>query len=759
MNKDSPETAAPAEEAPAPDSEPPESDLFLITETHLRRDAENAEPTDPTSLEHAYQKSIAEAQLLYEAGSLLGSTLDPDTIFETLRTLVSGIMSVDSLIVSWFDSQTNLISCSYAWIEGSHADVSGFPAIPLSPDGRGMQSTVILTGKPLRIGDAFERAMSSRSHYHVDSDGKAHAQPTTQKPQSRSILMVPIKLEGQVLGVVQIQSLQPAAYTEDHLRLLEAIVLQMAAAYRNAFLYQQIKAELAERQRTEQALRASETQYRNLVETSNDLIWSIGPDGKVLFVNQAAQRILGYDPQEMVGQLTTDFLAEEQMQQALADMPQFLRDKAQMHCEMTFQSKAGVPTLLSINGVVLRDDQGNILGATGTAADITERRRLQEQLLQAQKMESIGRLAGGVAHDFNNLMTAVLGYSSFAQMSLPPDSDMRRDLERIQQAAHRASDLTQQLLAFARKQIVAPRIVDLNDLILDIDKMLRRLIGADIELVILPTAERAHVRIDPGQFEQVLVNLVINARDAMPRGGKLSIETSNVPLSDSYGSQNPGEANEHVLLTVTDTGVGMTPEVRAHLFEPFFTTKEVGKGTGLGLATCYGIVQQHNGHIQVQSEPGKGTTFRIYLPCRKELAQPGSWSETPTKLPGGTETLLLVEDEFLVSDSAVQTLHALSYTVLTASNGHEALRLVHKYEGQIDLIITDIVMPQMGGIELAERLREEYPEIPVLFMSGYLDTTLELGDRGFISEQTLLHKPFTPAMLAQKIRRFLDTSA
>ncbi len=758
MGSDNSGSAEHTDEAIQPDAELAH-DRRQDGEERFHREAESRARAELERLKHAYQKSTAEARLLYEAGRLLGSTLDPETIFETMRKLVSGIMPVDTLLVSSFDPQTNLITCSYAWIEGNRADVSGFPAVPLSPDGSGMQSTVILTGKPLMVLDAFERAMNSKSHFHVDPDGTVHDHPDPHKPQSHSILMVPIKLEDQVLGIVQVQSLQKGAYTEDDLRILEAMVLQMAAANRNAFLYQQVREELTERQRTEQALRESETQYRTLVETSTDLIWSLDAEGKVLFVNQEAHRILGFDPEEMIGRPITDFLADERDRKNLEDFPRFLRDKTQLRYEMAFRCKKGTAILLAINGVVLRDDRGNVVGATGTAADITEHRRLQEQLLQAQKMESIGRLAGGIAHDFNNLMTAILGYASLAQMSLPSEGELSADLQRIQQAARRASELTQQLLAFARKQIAEPKIVNLNDLILDIDKMLRRLIGADVELIILPKADLWHVRIDPGQFGQVLVNLAVNARGAMPNGGKLIIETDNITLGNAYGYQGAeGRAGDYVMLAVTDTGIGMTPEVQAHLFEPFFTTKEVGKGTGLGLATCYGIVQQSGGHIQVESEPGRGTTFRIYLPRTEAPAKSGARAEAPKTLPGGTETLLLVEDNPMVRELGVQTLTALGYTVLAAANGNEALRLVDQHEGQIALLISDVIMPQMGGVELAQRLHEKRPGIPVLFTSGYTATTLASGYRGLPPDQPFLQKPFTPTVLAQKVRQILDAS-
>ncbi len=387
-----------------------------------------------------------------------------------------------------------------------------------------------------------------------------------------------------------------------------------------------------------------------------------------------------------------------------------------------------------------------------------ERKRLEEQLAQAHKMESIGRLAGGVAHDFNNLLTAILGYNELAAEEADPDSSLALYLENIRKAAERAANLTQQLLAFARKQILEPKVVSLNDLMLEVDTLLRRLIGEDIELLTLPAPDLWPVRVDPGQMEQVMLNLAVNARDAMPGGGKLTIETQNVVL-DAEEAQRHADLmpGEYVLLAIRDTGEGMTEEVKARLFEPFFTTKGPGKGTGLGLATCYGIVKQNDGHIRIESELGQGTTFRIYLPRVETPLDTAVAQDSLTNLPRGTETILLVEDEELVRAIAVQTLRAQGYVVREASNGNEALRWAQEFGAAPNLLITDVVMPQMSGKELAERLSALHPDLKVLYMSGYTDNAIV--HHGALDPGVLfLAKPFTPPALARHVREILDES-
>jgi signal transduction histidine kinase/response regulator RpfG family c-di-GMP phosphodiesterase len=389
--------------------------------------------------------------------------------------------------------------------------------------------------------------------------------------------------------------------------------------------------------------------------------------------------------------------------------------------------------------------------------NITERKRLEAQFLQVQKLESIGRLAGGIAHDFNNLLTAMTGYVDLALATLPPENDVYSDLSEIQKAVRRASTLTQQLLAFARKQIIEPHIINLNSLIDDMNRLLRRLLTEDIELVTRLDPELGQIKVDPGQFEQVIVNMAVNAADAMPSGGRFVIETKNILIDESYVHEHIQVApGQYVLLTISDTGVGMDAKVKQLIFEPFFTTKEAGRGTGLGLSTCYGIVKQNGGYIWVYSEIGHGTTFKIYLPRVDAPVEDFARPSITQAIPQGTETILLVEDEAAVRQIAARTLRAQGYTVIEAANGTEALQITHTHPGAINLILTDVVMPSMGGGALVEQLKALYPAIKMLFTSGYTDATIVHHGQLKPGVQ-FIQKPFSPAALARKVRDVLDS--
>jgi two-component system, cell cycle sensor histidine kinase and response regulator CckA len=386
--------------------------------------------------------------------------------------------------------------------------------------------------------------------------------------------------------------------------------------------------------------------------------------------------------------------------------------------------------------------------------DVTGRKRLESQLRQGQKMEAIGRLAGGVAHDFNNLLTAILGYSDVLAVKLAGNEGLLADLAEIKQSGERAASLTSQLLAFSRQQTVQPKVLDLNRVVGKIEKMLRRMIGEDVDLRTNLAPSLGSVRADAVQLDQVLMNLAVNARDAMPRGGRLTIETGDVVLDDAFVREHPGSAKgPHAHLRVTDTGAGMPKEVLAHCFEPFFTTKELGKGTGLGLATVYGIVKQNGGYVGVRSEPGQGTSFDIYLPRVDEApVRSGETVMLPCIL--GTERILLVEDEAVVRKLVRTTLKASGYAVSEAASGEEALRIVKDQSAPFDLLITDMVMPGMGGRDLARKIREQWPDVPVLYMSGYTeDAAFRQG--GLESGAVLLRKPFSPNDILVKVRKIL----
>jgi signal transduction histidine kinase/CheY-like chemotaxis protein len=398
----------------------------------------------------------------------------------------------------------------------------------------------------------------------------------------------------------------------------------------------------------------------------------------------------------------------------------------------------------------------NLAATAVENVELIERERENaEQLRQSQKMDAVGQLAGGVAHDFNNLLTVITGYTELGMRRLGPADPMRKNLAEIKKAGDRAASLTRQLLAFSRKQIFQEKVVDLNSIVADMDKMLRRLIGEDIDLVSLLEPSLRPIKADPGQIEQVLLNLAVNARDAMPRGGKLTIETGHATLDEGYvKSHLMAQTGRYVMLAVSDTGTGMAAETQKHIFEPFFTTKEVGKGTGLGLATVYGVVKQSSGDIWVYSKPGQGTTFKIYLPIAEDSADPEAVAN-PTEVPQGQGTILLVEDEELVRNLAGEILGTKGYQVLTAANGVEALRVCTEHVGQIDLMVTDVVMPQMGGRELAERMALIRRDMSVLYMSGYTDDAVVR--HGVLDEEMpFLQKPFTPDTLARKVSELLE---
>ncbi|MGQ9631470.1 MAG: PAS domain-containing protein [bacterium] len=520
-----------------------------------------------------------------------------------------------------------------------------------------------------------------------------------------------------------------------------------------------ISRNITEHKRMEEALAEERNLLRTLIDSMPDLICVKDDEGRFIIANIAAARLMGAKtPDEVLGKTDFDFYPRELAERCRADEQEVIRSGRPLidREELLIDRTTGRERWLLITKVPLRDSEGKIVGIVGIGRDITDRKRLEEQFLQSQKMEAIGRLAGGIAHDFNNLLTAILGYAQLVLEGLEADSPLRGDVEEIKKAGERTSSLTRQLLAFSRKQILQPQVLNLNELILGMEKMVKHLIGEDIEFIISLDPELGRTKADPGQIGQVIMNLIVNARDAMPRGGKLTIETSNVYLDEEYARGHVGTRPGHyVMISVSDTGVGMSDEVKSHIFEPFFTTKERGKGTGLGLSTVYGIVKQHGGNIWVYSELGRGTTFKVYFPRVEGTVELSKRGEAPIESLRGMETVLLVEDEDVVRELARRSLLHYGYTVLEARRPEEALQICEQHEGSIHLLVTDVVMPGMSGRELAERLASLRPETKVLYMSGYADNVivhygvLDLG-------APFLQKPFAPEALARKVREVLD---
>jgi two-component system, cell cycle sensor histidine kinase and response regulator CckA len=519
-----------------------------------------------------------------------------------------------------------------------------------------------------------------------------------------------------------------------------------------------VMVDITERKQAEDELRQSERRYRDLIENARDIIYEHDLSGNYTAANHAAQQITGYAIAETVKLNLMQTVAPEYLEKAREMLRRKLAGETVTAYELEIVAKDGRHVAVEVNSWLVFQD-GRPVGVQGIARNVAERKQLEEQLRQSQKLEAIGQLAGGVAHDFNNLLTVISGYSDLLLRRLPGDSAFRPSVAEIKKAGDRASTLTRQLLAFSRKQIMQPKVLDLNTVVADLDKMLRRLIGEDIDLLTLTEPGLGRVKADPGQIEQVVVNLVVNARDAMAAGGNLTIETANVQLAEDYAQQHvqcpPGE---YVMLAVSDTGCGMDLETRERIFEPFFTTKEAGKGTGLGLSTVYGIVRQSGGNVWLYSEPNRGTSFKVYLPRVDEVTVDPEMKAGAGPAPNGNETLLLVEDETQVRQIAQQILEALGYKVLTAGNGEQALVLSRQYGDTIHLMVTDVVMPQMGGRELAERLAPERPDMGVLFMSGYTDDAIVR--HGLMDELLeFIQKPFTADALARKVRKVLDLDA
>lgn len=529
---------------------------------------------------------------------------------------------------------------------------------------------------------------------------------------------------------------------------------------------------------SEEAIRSSELKYRRLFEAAKDGILILEADtGRISDVNPFLLELLGFSRQELVGKHVWELGTLRDIVTNQAKFEELQKQGQVRYENLPLETRLGRKIAVEFVSNVYPVGERNVIQCN--IRDITERKhaeeqnrvlnaelkqsvsdghRLEAQFIEAQKMEVIGQLAGGIAHDFNNVLAVIVGYSDLITSDLESDSPLRAYTEEIRLASERAAGLTGQLLVFSRKQKVQPIVLDLNEVVKSTENMLRRLIDENIEMTLVPEKKIGCVKADPGYVGQVLMNLVVNARDAMPNGGRIVIETSDVTLDEAYALIHTGvPPGDYVMLSVTDTGTGMTDDVKAHVFEAFFTTKEAGKGTGLGLATCQTIIQQSGGHITVDSQVNRGTTFKIYFPQIAEpLSTAASFTPKPEQLRRGTETLLVVEDEPSVRHLACGVLQAQGYVVLTASNGQEALRVAREHAGPpIALVITDVIMPRMGGKVMAEWLKTTYPGLRILFTSGYTDDAI--AHHGVLDPGVaFLPKPYTSANLARKVRDMLD---
>jgi PAS domain S-box-containing protein len=715
-----------------------------IANAQLFAERKQAEASLKKSEEEA-RRLAQENAVMAEIGKIISSTLDIEEVYERFAEEMHKLISFGRVAVNIIDPKSYTFNIPY--VSGTQVtNRRTGEVVPLAGTGA---EEIMRTRTSILIHEENREAIISRCPGLV---------PIIQAG-FQSIMMVPLIAENEVIGVLNVQSTRPKAYTERDLRLAERISSQVAGAIANTLLF-------VEHKRSEEALRVSEGRYRDILESVEDGYYEVDIAGNFTFFNDSMCQILGYSKEEMMGMNNrqyTDQKNAKKLYQAFNKV--FRTEQSAKGCEWEIIKKDGTKRDVDASVSLIKDISGNRIGFRGIVRDITERKQvekemaaLQEQLRQSQKIEAIGQLAGGIAHDFNNSLTLIKTCSQLALMDLKAGDPLRGTFEMIDKATQQSANLTRQLLAFSRRQIMEMKVIDLNNLLLEMDKMLHRIIGEDIELVSVLAEDLGRVQVDPGQVEQVIINLALNARDAMPRGGKLTIETAKVDLDEAYVNGHVGvKPGRYVRIAVSDTGVGMTTEVREKIFEPFFTTKEKGKGTGLGLSTVYGIVKQSGGNIWVYSEPGKGATFKVYLPQVEEPLEEEKEKarRLERELPHGGETVLVAEDDGDVRSLVVQILKKQGYKVLDAANGEEAFMICEKHEGSIDLLVTDVVMPVMSGRELTDRLLLLHPKIKVLYMSGYTDDTVVR--HGVLEEGVnFFQKPFSMEALVLKVREVLD---
>ncbi len=605
------------------------------------------------------------------------------------------------------------------------ADIRECQPLPDS-DVRGLTDHVLLTGEPLIINK------ESRTAIGESTEIVRNAQPWA------SWIGVPLSTSSRPCGVLALHEYdESASFGVEDIRFLSLVADQVSIAI--------------ERQRSEQALIASEERYRDMVENAIDIIYVHDLNGNFISVNAAAERITGYPRSEILRMNMAQIVAPEFLERTREMLAEKLGGKPVTAYDVEILAKGGRRVTLEINSRLMYAN-GSPAGVQGIARDITEKKLLEDQYRQSQKLEAIGLLAGGISHDFNNLLMAITGYSEITLAKMAPDDPLRPNIEGIRDTGERAAALTQRLLAFSRKQVLKPVVHGLNSVILSMDKLLSRIVREDIEFRMELDDDLRNINADPGQIEQVIINLAINAQDAMPSGGRLTIKTENVQ------SELPDNGIEHfVKMTISDSGDGIDEKIIDRVFEPFFTTKEFGKGSGLGLATVHGIVTQSGGEISVRSAKGQGTNFEILLPAAEAAPDFQEWPSKNFEELSGTETVLLVEDDNSVRRLVGDVLVHKGYAVLEASNGEEALRICEEHPEAIDLLLTDLVMPRMSGIELTGKVTVLHPEAKPLVMTGYAGS-LELSEIVPNFRAAYIEKPFTPEMLARKVREVLESA-
>jgi two-component system, cell cycle sensor histidine kinase and response regulator CckA len=663
---------------------------------------------------------------LYRITQKTSSADDLQQFYAAVHGIVGELMYARNFYIAVYDPLTQLLTFPYF-----EDELDSRPAAKKL--GKGLTEYVLRTGEPLLCTPEVFDSLARQGE--VESIGAP----------SLDWLGVPLKVGNNSFGVLAVQSYSGnVRFGDKEKEILQFVSQQLASAI--------------EYKRNEEALRRSEARYRSLVQSAVYGIYRSSLEGRFFDVNPALITMLGYDSAEEVLALDPKLDVFVDPSEQMRVMAEFRRGARLDNVEVRWKRKDGIAITVRLSGRVVNNPEETAEVVEIIAEDITERRVLENQFRQAQKMEAVGRLAGGVAHDFNNLLMVISGYAEVLLEHTRKNDPLHPKIEAIHQATDRATTLTRQLLAFSRKQLLELKVVDLNIIVEDIKRLLRPLIGESIELQTQLAPDLGRTRADAGQIEQVLMNLVVNSKDAMPNGGKITIQSANARLNHEdvrrdYSYIHPGL---YVVLSVTDTGEGMDKETQLRIFEPFFTTKEKGKGTGLGLSTVYGIIKQSGGYVLVQSEPGQGTTFRIYLPRVEDALEPVGTVDTSSSQNGGSETVLLVEDEESVRQLVRETLESKGYKVIEADNGEAALRIVSTHSGKIDMLITDVVMPGMSGRELSARLCASRPQTKVLYLSGYTEDAI--GHDGVVDPHphtAFLQKPFTLQVLSRKVREVL----
>jgi PAS domain S-box-containing protein len=676
-----------------------------------------------------------ESEVFAEVAQAITTSLDIDTVLRRITDSAKELVSSDLAMIGFREGDAEAVTVRHRVGSRYTAD----RAFAIEP-GKGFGGQALASGRPLRTDDYVNDPRFGKDYLGA-----------VVRDESVSAMVVPIKSEERVVGLLYVANRSRRPFSDHDEATLQRLADEAAVAIRNAQLFA--------------SQRESERRYRTLVESSIQGL-HIQRNWTTLFANPAFARMLGYEhPSELVGLDTRRWIAPDDLARLERDRAARLRGEP-VPAEYELQATRRDGSLIWVDIQVAEIVWEGEPAVQSTVLDITERKRAEHalrqseaQLRQVQKMEAVGQLAGGVAHDFNNLLTVITGRTELLLLRLTADDPHRRDVELVRKTADRAASLTQQLLAFSRKQMLQPRVLDLNGIVAGMAQMLKPLIGETIELVTSLDPLLGRIKADPAQIEQIVLNLAVNARDAMPQGGRLTIETANVELDRAFVDANPGaSAGPHAMLSMRDTGTGMSPEVQAHVFEPFFTTKGVGKGTGLGLATVYGIVKQHGGYIRIESAAGAGTTVRIYLARVAAVADTtAATAAADEPVVPGSGTVLVVEDESELRDLATEVLGLAGYTVLSAGSPSQAIEIARQHAGPIHLLLTDVVMPEMSGRDLADRLIQTRPQLKILYMSGYTDDAIV--HHGVLDPGTvLLQKPFTPDRLTRMVGDLLSSA-